>query len=331
MVYIPQQFQTGKPAAAPSVPAGPPRGAAPVAAAPMPNSSADYWECGKCNWVNHTSEASCKACHLVNPNPVTLVPSAPAVPASLSVAQYTSFTQPFVLPAATAPTAPYEVAIATPVAATTRIPMRPPASAPVPVQVQAIPGRIPAPIKPKPAQVQVAKPPAQAPAPAAKHPSVFRIRENKFGFGDNFTIQDKSGKPHYQVKGKVFSFGDQLSLRDMQGHKVAYISQARMTFQPQYDILDGTKQHSLGRMVKEYTFFHKAFTLTVPGIGRISIEGSFFAHNFTFASGGRCLARVSKKRFAWSDSYSVEILSSKVDAKLILCACIIVDQVLRDD
>ena len=150
-----------------------------------------------------------------------------------------------------------------------------------------------------------------------------------FSFGDNFTIQTQAGQNCFQVRSKLIAFGDQLSLRDMRGNKVAYISQT-FGFQPRYTILDGSKQRQLAQMVKEWTFFSKKFALTSGG-HVVNIDGNFFAHDFTFVSGGRCLARVSKRVFSWSDSYSVEILSDMVDAKVILCACIIVDQVLHDD
>jgi len=157
---------------------------------------------------------------------------------------------------------------------------------------------------------------------------VYKIRENMWSMGDNFQITDQQGRLCYQVRNKLFSFNNQLSLRNAQDQKVAYIS-SQFGFQPRYEILDATKQRRLASITKEWTFFNKKFTMMV-GNQRIVINGNFFSREYTFVSGNQLVARVSKKVFSWTDSYSVEIMGG-IDATIVLCACIVVDQVLHDD
>ena len=103
----------------------------------------------------------------------------------------------------------------------------------------------------------------------------------------------------------------------------------------QYCIENGAKNQTIARVAKEWTFLSKKFTLTVPSIpgSVVSIEGNFMARDFAFCSGkgGQCLARVGKKAFCWTDSYSLEILSDKLDVVIALCTCIVLDQVLHDN
>jgi uncharacterized protein YxjI len=158
-------------------------------------------------------------------------------------------------------------------------------------------------------------------------PSVYRIREKFWGFGDNFTIEDSNWQPCYIVKGTVFSIGDQLSFQNINGKEVAAISQQCFNILPNYKI----KQN--GRVVaelqKEFTLIAPKITMRVHNVDSYSIKGNFFHHNFTFTRKGREVATVSKSLIAFTDSYGVKVMPGE-DAVIILCACIIIDQMLHD-
>lgn len=157
---------------------------------------------------------------------------------------------------------------------------------------------------------------------------VFRIKEKFWSWGDDFAITDADGNPMYFVDGQAFSWGDKLSFQDTQGNELAFISQKLLTWKPRYQILiDG---NVFAEVIKEWTWFSKKFTLDVPGPNDYTIDGSFWAHEFTFKRRGRTVATVSKKFWSWSDSYGVDIEDGE-DEVAILCACIVIDQVLHDE
>jgi len=156
---------------------------------------------------------------------------------------------------------------------------------------------------------------------------IYRIREKFWSFGDSFTITDRGGANLYQVKGRAFSWGDKLSFQDMNGKELAFISQKMLSFRPRYEIQIAGRVFA--EVVKEFSWFNKKFVLDVPGPNDYEIDGSFWAHEFTFARRGRTVASVSKKHFAWTDSYGVDVVDGEDDLS-ILCACIVIDQVLHD-
>ena len=171
--------------------------------------------------------------------------------------------------------------------------------------------------------VPVHSPPPQ---PVPSYPSVFRIREKFWGFGDNFTITDAStNQPVFIVQGKVFSWGDKLSFREVSGRELAYISQELFALRPRYQ--NGTV---FAQVVKEFTWFNQTFTLDIPGPNDYTIQGSFWQHDFVFLRGNRRVAQVSKRLLSFTDSYGVQIEPGE-DVVAILCACIVIDQVLHDD
>ena len=157
---------------------------------------------------------------------------------------------------------------------------------------------------------------------------LYRIKEKFWAWGNDFSITDESGTPCYFVDGQAFSWGDKLSFQDTNRRELAFISQKLLSWKPRYEILiDG---QPFAEVIKEWTWFNKKFTLDVPGPNDYTIDGSFWQHEFTFVRGGRSVAQVSKKLWAWTDSYGVEIAEPD-NVVPILCACIVIDQVLHDE
>lgn len=156
----------------------------------------------------------------------------------------------------------------------------------------------------------------------------YRIKEKFWSWGNQFTIMDVDGNDRFQVVGKVFSWGDKLSFQDMSGNELAFISQTLMSLQPRYQI--EVNGEPFAEVIKEFTWFKKKFMLDVPGPNDYTIDGSFWAHEFTFTRSDRVVATVSKNFWGWADSYGVQIEDGEDDVS-ILCACIVIDQVLSDE
>jgi uncharacterized protein YxjI len=157
---------------------------------------------------------------------------------------------------------------------------------------------------------------------------IYRIKEKFWGFGDTFNITNKNGDNCFVVKGKAFSWGNKLSFQDVSGKELAFISQKILSFRPRYRIyIDG---NLFAEVNKEFSWFSKKFLLDVPGPNDYSIDGSFWKHDYTFTRRSRAVATVSKDFWGWTDSYGVEVEEGE-DVVSILCACIVIDQVLADD
>lgn len=157
---------------------------------------------------------------------------------------------------------------------------------------------------------------------------LYRIKEKFWAWGNDFNIEDREGNAKYFVDGKAFSWGDKLSFQDMQGNELAYISQKLMSWKPRYQIIiDG---QVFAEVLKEFSWFKQKFTLDVPGPNDYEIDGSFWQHEFTFKRKGRRVATISKSCWGFTDAYGIDIIDGEDDVA-ILCACIVIDQVLHDD
>ncbi|RCS41142.1 hypothetical protein DTL42_21445 [Bremerella cremea] len=153
------------------------------------------------------------------------------------------------------------------------------------------------------------------------------IKERFWSWGDKYYVYNEHQDPVYEIVGKVFSWGDQLSFRDMQGNELAYISQRLLSWMPCYEIyLQG---ELFAVMRKKFTWFQQKFVLDIPGPNDYTIDGSFWVHNYAFQRQGRTVAKISKAFWAWTDSYGIETVKGEDDVT-ILCACIVIDQILDD-
>ena len=140
---------------------------------------------------------------------------------------------------------------------------------------------------------------------------------------------DADGQDVFFVDGKAFSLGDQLSFQDMSGGELAFIKQKLLAWGPTYELY---RDGELAAVVKKklFTLFQCAFTIDVPGPDDLIAEGSFTDHEYTFLRGGDLVATVSKKWFAWTDSYGVEI-SDDEDAVLVLASTVVIDMACHPD
>jgi uncharacterized protein YxjI len=156
------------------------------------------------------------------------------------------------------------------------------------------------------------------------------MRQKLLSWGDDYTVRDENGRDVYLVDGKAISWGGQLSLKDLEGRELAFIKQKMFKLSPTYEI---HRDGKLAAVVKQELFalLHHRFTVDVPGPDDLEAKGDFLDHEYVFTRGGREVATVSKRWFAWADTYGVEVADGEDDV-LILASAVVVDQAChRDD
>jgi uncharacterized protein YxjI len=156
----------------------------------------------------------------------------------------------------------------------------------------------------------------------------YRIKEKFWSWGNDFTIANEHGVDQFLVDGQAFSWGAKLSFQDIFGNELAFISQKLMSWKPCYQIFRGDKMFA--EVIKEFSWFNQKFTLDVPGPNDYQIDGSFWQHEYSITRSGRQVASISKTYWDWTDSYGIDIIDGEDDVS-ILCACIVIDQVLHDE
>ncbi len=154
------------------------------------------------------------------------------------------------------------------------------------------------------------------------------MKKKLWAFGDDFRIQDSSGKDIYFVDGKGFSLGKKLSFQDLMGKELAFISQKLLSFKSTYEIY--REGQLFAAVVKEISFFKSKFTVDVPGPNDYSVKGNFMNFEYEFERSGKAVARVSKEFFPWGVSYGIDIVPAEDDIT-VLATAVVIDMVCHSE
>ena len=152
----------------------------------------------------------------------------------------------------------------------------------------------------------------------------YAMKQKLFCLGDDYRILDEDGRDVYLVDGKAFTvLRRQLRFLDMAGNELAEIRQKLLSWGPSDELLrEGNVVAVVSKKV--FTLAVCKFTVDVPGPDDLEATGSLFDYEYTFRRHHRTVATVSKKFFAWNDSYGVDINDGEDDV-LILAGTVVID------
>lgn len=150
----------------------------------------------------------------------------------------------------------------------------------------------------------------------------YQMKEKLIALGQDFMIQDESGRDAFFVDGKAFSIGDKLVFKDMAGNELARIEQKLLSWGPTYEIYRGGQQVAT---VKKslFTLFRSRFSVDVPGPDDLEAQGDFLDHEYTFTRGSQTVATVSKRWLSIRDTYAIDIAQGEDDILLLACAVVV--------
>ena len=154
------------------------------------------------------------------------------------------------------------------------------------------------------------------------------MKKKAFSLSDSFSIRDEAGADVYTVTGQFFSIGKKFSFQDRAGNELAHIEQKLLSWGPTYEIY---RDGQLVAVVKKelFTLFRYAFAIDVPGPNDVEAVGNFLDTEYEFTCNNQTVAEVSKRWFAWSDTYGVDIADDQ-DQVLILASAVVIEMVCHE-
>jgi len=156
---------------------------------------------------------------------------------------------------------------------------------------------------------------------------IYLMKQKLFSWGDDFAIQDETGRDCFFVDRKAFRLGNQFSFADSSGIPSAYISQEPLSWGPAYKI--SRNGQALASVRKELiTFFKCSFSM--EGESHLHAEGNFTDHDDLFTRDEHPVAQVSKQWFTLTDTYGVKIAPGQDDV-LILACTVVIDRCCHPD
>jgi len=152
----------------------------------------------------------------------------------------------------------------------------------------------------------------------------YQMRENLISIGDDFWIEDESGRRAYKVDGKAVRVRNTLVIEDASGRPVCQIQERMARVRDTMEI-EGPNGGTMATVKKAMiTPVRERWVVNVEGGPDMDVQGNILDHEYRIGN----VAEVSKKWFRIRDTYGVEIEPGQNDA-LILAVAVCIDQMAR--
>jgi uncharacterized protein YxjI len=157
----------------------------------------------------------------------------------------------------------------------------------------------------------------------------YKLRQHLISLGDDFTIEDEHGQAVYHVDNKILTIRDTFVITDMAGNEVVTIRERLLTLRDTVDILRSGETIAVLRKAF-FTPFREKFNIDIKGGEDLVAQGDLFDHEYEIYRGDKGIAHVSKRWFAFRDTYGVTIDSGE-DEALLLAIAVAIDEMVHDE
>jgi uncharacterized protein YxjI len=156
----------------------------------------------------------------------------------------------------------------------------------------------------------------------------YRMRQRLISIGEDFVIEDAEGRPAYKVDGKVMRIRETFEITDLQGREVVTVREQKIAIRDSMKLLRGGATIATVRKAL-ISPFRDRFGVEVEGGDDLKVTGDILDHDYEIRRGGRTVAEVSKKWFALTDTYGIDIAQGE-DEGLILGVVVALDEMVHD-
>ncbi len=153
----------------------------------------------------------------------------------------------------------------------------------------------------------------------------YQMREKMLSIGDDFWIEDESGRRAFMVNGKALRVRQTLVIEDANGAELMKIQDRPVRVRESMEVEDASGATVATVKKAMVSPLRERFAVELSGGGEMTAQGNITDHEFEIESGGSKVAEVSKKWFRVRDSYGVEVAPGQ-NAPLILAIAVCIDQ-----
>jgi uncharacterized protein YxjI len=145
------------------------------------------------------------------------------------------------------------------------------------------------------------------------------MKQKNFSWTDRFLVKDANGDDKYNIQGEMLSWGKKLHVFDKTDHEVAFIKQKGFSILPRFEVF--IEDRFQFEVLKKFTLIRPEYSMV--GLDWV-IKGELFSHEYKIVGGYGPVATVSKSYFSWGDSYSIDVVNSDTEVK-VLAAVLAID------
>ncbi|MGV9785723.1 LURP-one-related/scramblase family protein [Streptomyces sp. NPDC003435] len=151
----------------------------------------------------------------------------------------------------------------------------------------------------------------------------FLVRDRLLGIGDDYWIEDESGRKVFLVDGKAMRLRDTFELKDTDGnvlidiHKKMFALRDTMAIQRDGEDL-ATVRH------KRLSLLRNHYRVTLVDGTELDVSGKILDREFAIEYGGELLAVISRRWLTVRDTYGVDVVRDDADPTLLIAVAVCV-------
>ena len=155
-------------------------------------------------------------------------------------------------------------------------------------------------------------------------PATYQMHQQMFAIGDDFWIEDGSGRRAFKVDGKALRLRKTLLLEDASGQELYKIQEKLLHVR---DTMEIENANTRVATVKKALIspLRERYNVEFDAGGEWRAQGNLVDHQYRIESDAGQIAEVGKKWFRVRDTYGVQVAPNQDDA-LVLAVAIVIDQ-----
>ena len=148
-------------------------------------------------------------------------------------------------------------------------------------------------------------------------PTRYKMHEKLVSIGDDFYIEDQSGRKTFYVDGKALRVRDTLIIKDMQRNVLCKIQEKKLRVKDTMNI-EGADGATLATIKKALISpVRDRWSVKIGDGPDMEVKGNILDHEYKIEEGRTRIAEVSKKWFRVRDMYGVEVAPGQNDVVIL--------------
>lgn len=159
------------------------------------------------------------------------------------------------------------------------------------------------------------------------------VHDKIFAIGDDYWIEDESGRQAFLVDGKALRMRDTLELKDPDGMVLITLREKMFSLRDAMKIeRDGETLATIHR--KRLSLLRNHYRVTLAEGTELDVSGKILDREFAVEYDGELLAHISRRWFRVRETYTVNVVREDADPPLMIAVAVCVirmEEKERDD
>ncbi|WP_282696387.1 LURP-one-related family protein [Streptomyces sp. CC208A] len=151
----------------------------------------------------------------------------------------------------------------------------------------------------------------------------YLVRDKIFAIGDDYWIEDESGRHAFLVDGKALRLRDTLELKAPDGQVLVTLRQKLFSLRDTMTIERDERPLATVRR-KRLSLLRNHYRVTLVDGTELDVSGRVLDREFAVEYDGELLAHISRRWLRVRDTYGVDVVREDADAALLIAVAVCV-------